>query len=359
MGDITIGPGTPTPAPGTTPTGAVNPSSKTQKDSSLDDAKGVGLDFGKSFGSELWSGLKKDRSTSLSFEKAIEEATKDVAKTAIKVFTTQFASDPTSHLGTLLQASGDGYFTPGQHDIFSKPPAGDADPHGPFDPIKDGDGFPFFTLSSPQSGNHPNPGDSNTDAGKDKPKGFDWSIGFPKLSLSPKGSVFDLIKKPSPANIKEITVGEKVELSYGTKTVSMKLTVEAEGTQTFQGVKGWKGLDQGLLLKQGQGSASLGVGVTVHPTPDVSVSLEGGVQASSKLTGPDNQRTNSVGGHVGLQLSVMLPGGTNAKKEELLRNESKPKEKSFEQMAPSGHLDQVERFVEGLFPTGDIGTGGK
>ncbi len=83
----------------------------TQKDTSLDDAKGAGLDFGKSFGSELWSGLEKDRSTILSVEKAIQEANQGPGKTAINVFAKQVASDPTSHLSTLLQASGDGSFT--------------------------------------------------------------------------------------------------------------------------------------------------------------------------------------------------------------------------------------------------------
>jgi hypothetical protein len=317
MGDIVIGPSVPQLPPQETVAG--NPSATTQKpaDNSISDAKGIGLDLGKSLGSGLFDyWIKKDHSLSFSLEHALQDATKDLGKTAINVFTKQLASDPQSPLRFLLSESGEGYFYPAQHDLFSRP-----------------------------TDNDPNLNGGKPESKDNKPKGFDVSVGFPKLNLTPNGSFLDLALKPSPAHIKEFSIGDKIKLSYGTTMFDFKLGVEAEGSLGFHDANHWSSLNRNLLEKQGQGSVTPSVGLNVHPNENFRLSIEAGTQLSSKLTGPDNHRANTLETHLGFQLMINLPGGTDPKKEELLRKENPPKEDTL-----SGRdADAVMRFVDERF----------
>ena len=318
MGDILIGSSTPQLTPQETIPGTPSAASQTHTDKSINDAKSVGLDFGKDVGSDfLDQFFKKDHTFSFSLEHAFQDATKDLGKTAINVFTKQLTNDPQSNLRFLLSESGDGYFYPAKHDLFSQSTETQTTPNG-----------------------------TQPDLHKDK-KGFDWEVGFPKLGLTPNGSPLDALTKGiSPERIKDISVGEKIELSYRTSVVDVKVGVEADGSLGFNGAKHWSQVNKTLLEKQGQGSVTPSLGLNIHPNENFSLSIEAGTQLSSKVTGPDNHRTNTLDAHVGVQLTINLPGdGNNPKKEALLRKENPPKEDSF-----SGRdADAVMRFVNERF----------
>lgn len=295
-----------------------------KKDKSIADAKDVAIDFAKQGKDAMWGDwVKGGKPLPQALENWANEGLKDVAKTAVTELNKQASTDPMSPNYNILSLFGAGFYSPMEKDIYEQ--------------IRSL--YPEHlrsTLGYDLSGKNINDVNRLINGNKeDKPdkekksKGFDFSPGAPNVGVSLKGDWMDLAKKgPGPATIKEAHLSEKISLSYKGKIVDLKASVELAGSMKFENVKEWKEVNKKLFEKQGQGSVTVEGGVDFHPDTMFKVSVNGGTTFSSQLNDQNGNRKNDIQGHVNVQVEIQFPEKNKTKREDLLKNENPPAEKS-------------------------------
>lgn len=323
------------------------------KDDSLSDAKSVSIDFGKDLGGALWKAFREKASLKdaifSAFEPGLKDGSKDAAKSGIDALRKQAAADPASPLNDELRLAGDQYFSMLERDLYDELHIGNKKS---FEQIlgydltgKNAVDESLRPRTVPAEGDATSdPGDGKKDGDKSK-SGFDYSIGFPKVNASLKTSWLDLASKgPSPKVIKEMTLGEKIELKYHSKFVDVHGSVSGDGSLGLDKVDKWTQIGHRVLVRQGQGSASAEGGIDVKPTDYVKLSLSAGVDVSDKLdpTQPGG-RKSELNGHVGLRIDIAIDGSDEArKKREKLYEGEKKREKETAPETPEERRKRLE-----------------